>query len=78
MRNFTLYMEQYFNIGKLVATFGVNGQLVIEHVLGKKTALNGLEVLLVEIKKNDLIPYFVVETKMKNDTEVFVSLEDVD
>jgi 16S rRNA processing protein RimM len=71
-------MEQYFNIGKLVATFGVNGQLVIEHVLGKKTALKGLEVLMVEIKRNDLIPYFVVETKIKNDTEVYISLEDVD
>jgi 16S rRNA processing protein RimM len=64
-------MEQYFNIGKLVATFGVNGQLVIEHVLGKKTALKGLEVLMVEIN-------FVVETKIKNDTEVYISLEDVD
>jgi 16S rRNA processing protein RimM len=70
--------EQYFNIGKLVATFGVSGQIILEHALGKKTSLKGLQVIMVEVKKDDLVPYFVKETKIKNDKEVFIALEDVD
>lgn len=71
-------MEQLFNIGRLVATFGVDGQLVLQHALGKKTALKGLEVMMVEIKRDDIIPYFVTEVKIKNDTEVYVTFEDID
>ncbi len=69
--------DEYFSIGKFVATFGVNGQLVLQHSLGKKTALKGLEMIMVEVKRNDLLPYFVTETKVKNETEVYISLEDV-
>jgi 16S rRNA processing protein RimM len=69
--------EEYFSIGKFVTTFGVQGQLVLQHSLGKKTALKGLEMIMVEVKRNDLLPYFVTETKAKNDTEVYISLEDV-
>jgi 16S rRNA processing protein RimM len=69
--------DSFVNIGKLVATFGVGGQLILLHGLGKKTQLKGLEVLMIERQKNDLIPYFVVETKAKTDTEIYVSLEDV-
>lgn len=71
-------MEQLYNIGKLVATFGVNGQLVLQHALGKKTSLKGLEVMMIEIKKGELVPYFVTEVKIKNDAEVYVSFEDID
>jgi 16S rRNA processing protein RimM len=68
---------QYFSIGKLVSTFGVNGQLVLQHSLGKKTSLKGIQVIMVEVKRNDLLPYFVTETKIKNDTEVYLTLEEV-
>jgi 16S rRNA processing protein RimM len=71
-------MEQYYTVGKLVGTFGVTGELVLQHVLGKKTSLKGLEVIMIETKKDNLLPYFVSETKIKNDTEVYIKLEDVD
>jgi 16S rRNA processing protein RimM len=71
-------MEQYFNIGKLVATFGIQGQLILQHALGKKTALTGLKVVMIEMKKDDLLPYFITETKLKNDTEIYISLEEID
>ena len=35
-------MDNYFKIGKLAATFGLEGQLILEHSLGKKTSLKGL------------------------------------
>jgi 16S rRNA processing protein RimM len=68
-------MENYYKIGKLAATFGVQGQLVLEHSLGKKTSLKGLEAIFIEEKKDSFLPYFVTATKIKNDKEIYVSLE---
>jgi 16S rRNA processing protein RimM len=65
-------MEQYYTVGKLVGTFGVTGELVLQHVLGKKTSLKGLEVIMVETKKDNLLPFFV------SNTEVYIKLEDID
>jgi 16S rRNA processing protein RimM len=69
---------QYFTAGKLVATFGVDGYLVLQHVLGKKTSLKGLEVLFLEDKGGSFLPWFVQETKIKSDAEVYVKLEGID
>lgn len=68
-------MENYYKIGKLAATFGVQGQLVLEHSLGKKTSLKGLEAIFIEEKKDSFLPYFITATKIKNDKEIYVSLE---
>ncbi len=68
-------MNNYFKIGKLVATFGVLGQLVLEHSLGKKTSLKGLETIFVEEKKDTFLPYFITATKIKNDKEIYISLD---
>ncbi|MDI3318216.1 ribosome maturation factor RimM [Pinibacter soli] len=71
-------MTNYNTLGKFVATFGVKGELVLQHHLGKKTALKGLEVLFVEVKKDEFLPYFIQEARMKNDSEVYIKLEGVD
>ena len=68
-------MNNYFKIGKLAATFGVQGQLVLEHSLGKKTSLKGLETIFIEEKKDTFLPYFITDTKIKNDKEIYISLE---
>ena len=68
-------MNQYFKIGKLAATFGVEGQLILEHNLGKKTSLKGLENIFIEENKDSFLPYFISSTKIKNDTEIYISLE---
>jgi 16S rRNA processing protein RimM len=71
-------MNEYFKIGKLAATFGTNGQLILRHHLGKKTSLNGLKVFFIEETTNSFLPYFIQSTKIKNDTEIFVSVEGID
>jgi 16S rRNA processing protein RimM len=71
-------MSQYFKIGKLAASFGLKGELVLQHSLGKKTALQGLETIFVEQRKDDFMPYFVTGTSIKNDAEVFIKLEGID
>ena len=40
-------MSQYFKIGKLAASHGLKGDLVLEHSLGKQTALKGLEHIFI-------------------------------
>ena len=55
-----MHMSEYFKIGKLAASFGLKGELVLEHSLGKKTALKGLEVIFLEDKKDSFIPYFIL------------------
>jgi 16S rRNA processing protein RimM len=70
-------MNHYFKIGKLAATFGVEGQLVLQHSLGKKTSLKGLEMIFIEEKKDSFLPYFIASTKIKNDKETFILLEEI-
>jgi 16S rRNA processing protein RimM len=70
-------MKNYFNIGKLVATFGVKGELILKHSLGKKTSLSGLETIFIEEKKDELLPYFIEGTRIKTETEIYLKLEGI-
>jgi 16S rRNA processing protein RimM len=70
-------MNHYFKIGKLAATFGTGGQLILEHNLGKRTSLKGVENVFIEEYKESFLPYFVESVKIKNDKEVFVKFEGI-
>lgn len=70
-------MINYCSIGKFVATFGVQGDLILKHHLGKKTALKGLETLFIEDKKDELLPYFVESIRMKSDDELYVKIDGI-
>lgn len=71
-------MNQYFKIGKLAASFGLKGELVLQHSLGKKTSLKGLENIFTEEGKDNFMPWFITGTSIKNDQEVFIKLEGID
>ena len=71
-------MSQYFKIGKLAASHGLKGDLVLQHSLGKKTSLKGLETIFLEQGKDNFMPYFISSTTIKNDAEIFIKLEGVD
>ena len=70
-------MVEYFKIGKFAAAYGLKGDLVLKHELGKKTSLKGLQTIFIEEKKESFLPWFIESTKIKNETEVFVKLEGV-
>ncbi len=70
-------VKEYFNIGKIVSAFGVAGELIITHSLGKKTALKDVEAVFIEEKKDKPIPYFIESAKARNDKDVLVKLEGV-
>ncbi len=68
-------IKDYYHIGRIAATYGLTGEVVLEHALGKKTDLKGLETLFIEEGKGTFLPYFVEASKLKNETEVYVKLE---
>lgn len=70
-------MSQYFKIGKFVAVHGLNGELVLQHSLGKKTSLKGLSCLYLEDLKQSFLPYFIAGAKIKSEQETLVLLEGV-
>ncbi|UYQ93355.1 ribosome maturation factor RimM [Chitinophaga horti] len=70
-------MTNYFSIGKISAIFGLEGEVVVKHSLGKRTSLKGVEVLFLEERKDSFIPYFMERAKPKDHEHVYVKLEGV-
>jgi 16S rRNA processing protein RimM len=70
-------MNNYFKVGKLVATYGLRGEMILQHSLGKKTSLKDLETFFIEEKTDTFLPYFIESTKIKNDKEIYVKLEGI-
>ncbi|MFY7965609.1 MAG: ribosome maturation factor RimM [Chitinophagaceae bacterium] len=70
-------MHQHIKIGKIVATFGVAGQVILVHNLGKKSFFKNVEALFIEESKNSFLPYFVKEIKAKNEEENYVAFDDI-
>jgi 16S rRNA processing protein RimM len=70
-------MTEYFKIGKLISTFGLKGELLLKHNLGKKTSLKGLKALFIEERKENFIPWFIESTKIKNEEEIYLKLEGI-
>jgi 16S rRNA processing protein RimM len=68
---------EYFKIGKFVTSFGLKGELLLKHNLGKKTSLKGLKAIFVEERKESFVPWFVETTRIKNEDEIFIKLEGV-
>ncbi len=65
-------------VGKIVATHGLNGALILTHIVGNSKWLKPEQVLLVEMQKGSHIPYFVSQCKANNDAEYIINVEDVD
>ncbi len=71
-------MNEQINIGKLVATVGLKGELLLKHALGKKAVFKKSEVLFIETEKNIQIPYFIENSNSKNNTETIIKFEGID
>ena len=68
-------MENYTTIGKIAATFGVKGELILAHHLGEDASLEGVSALFIEEAFGKFIPYFIVSVKTRNEDEMLVTLE---
>lgn len=69
--------EKHISIGRFAGTHGLKGELVLKHGLGKKTELKGLTTLFVKDKTNSYLPWFVESTSIKNDTETYIKIEEI-
>ncbi len=70
-------MIEYFKIGKVVATFGLRGEVLLKHFLGKKTSLRGLQAIFIEEQKDSFLPWFINAVRIKSRDEIFLQLQDV-
>jgi len=71
-------MTEYFKIGKIVAGFGLKGEVILKHNLGKKTSLKGLQTIFIEERKQSFLPWFIESAKIKNEEEVYLKLLGID
>jgi 16S rRNA processing protein RimM len=71
-------MVEYFKIGKIVASFGLKGEVILKHNLGKKTSLKGLQTVFIEERKQSFLPWFIENAKIKNEEEVYLKLQGID
>ncbi len=68
---------QYFKIGKLAASHGLTGEIILQHSLGKKSLLKDVAGIFIEQPTNNFIPYFIEKTSIKSDTETYIKLEGI-
>lgn len=65
-------------IGKIVATHGLGGDVIITHLAGSKAWLKAGDALFVALRKGSYIPFFVRSVKASVPDEVVVRFEDTD
>ena len=68
-------MNEYIHIGRIVASFGLKGEVILQHALGKKSTLKGVEAIFIEQTKGSYLPWFVQSAKAKDETETYVQLD---
>lgn len=64
-------------IGKIVATHGLQGAVILSHIVGNSEWMQKDATLFVEIRKGSYIPYFATAAIASNHEEYIVNLEDV-
>lgn len=71
-------MANYFNIGKLSAVYGTEGEFILRHSLGKKTSLKDIAAVFVEDRKDSFLPYFIEKARAKDTEHLYIKLEGID
>jgi 16S rRNA processing protein RimM len=65
-------------IGKIVATHGLQGAIILNHIIGHSDWLKKEMPLFIELNKESYIPYFIEQFKASNNDEYVVNLEEVE
>jgi 16S rRNA processing protein RimM len=72
-----LLMSDFIHIGKLVAPHGINGQIILEHALGKPVHFKDVDAVFVEKNEASFIPYFLESASAKTDTLTHLQIEGI-
>jgi len=63
-------------IGKIVASHGLGGDVIMTHVTGRNNWLKVGDVLFVAVHKESFIPFYVSNIKSAGKEEMIIHLED--
>ena len=69
--------NSYRNIGKIVSAFGLKGEMIVVHHLGKTISVSKIKVIFLEQKKDEMLPYFVEQIRKKGTDEFYLKLEGI-
>jgi 16S rRNA processing protein RimM len=64
-------------IGKIAATHGLQGTLILTHVVGNSNWLKNDQVIFVSVQKGSHIPYYITKFKAHNNEEYHIQLDDI-
>lgn len=70
-------MTEYYKIGKFVASFGLGGELILKHNLGKKSTLKDVKAVFTEEKNESFLPWFIESAKARSNDEMLVKIEGI-
>lgn len=65
-------------VGKIVATHGLAGDVILTHITGKKSWLKVGDVLFVALQKESYIPHFVKRIKTSSEKEITLQFEETE
>lgn len=68
---------EYFKIGKIVATHGTSGKMIMEHSLGGSINWDGTEVIFLEDGTENFIPWFLQTITVQPGDKTFITLEGI-
>ncbi len=69
-------MNEHVQIGKIAATHGLKGEVVLKHLLGKSTDFKNTEAVFIEIQKQ-FLPFFQQSSIAKNLDETIIKFEGI-
>jgi 16S rRNA processing protein RimM len=65
-------------VGKIVATHGLAGDVVVTHVTGRKGWLKADDVLFVSLVKGSFIPHFITNVKSFSEDEIILHFDETE
>ncbi|MBZ4188634.1 ribosome maturation factor RimM [Niabella beijingensis] len=68
--------EEYISIGKIAGVYGLRGEIVLQHALGD-TTFEALRKIFTRDTAGNFFPWFVESVRVKNETEAYLKLEEV-
>jgi len=68
---------EYFKVGKIVTTHGVNVNMFLRHSLRKKTGWKSTEVIFIEEREGSFLPWFIQSATVLDSDKVLLSIEGV-
>ena len=69
--------NNYRNIGKIVSGFGLKGDMILMHHLGKTIIVSKIKVIFLELTRDELLPYFIEHIRKKGEDELYLKLEGI-